>query len=178
MRTQEWRPSAPTRSVPVAEEESEKWAVIEDFASLWVKEVRVLDHCTSSPSKRSALSLSRETRIRLQGGIFHFASPLLKSKNKKLPFSPFLLASASTYASGNLSKMCCGSKESKASRAHWIVRPHPRPRAETDTSLSKIEKGTSCRLSAWPSTSPVMPAPMIRTLDQASAGLGGDIPFD
>ena len=32
------------RRAPVADVESEKWAVIEDSASLVVKEVRALDH--------------------------------------------------------------------------------------------------------------------------------------
>ena len=45
MRTREWRPSAPTRNMPVSEEESEEWAVTEAFASSVVNEVRVLDHC-------------------------------------------------------------------------------------------------------------------------------------
>ncbi len=44
-RTWEWRPSAPARSVPVAEEESEKCAVTEESASFVVNEVSFFDHC-------------------------------------------------------------------------------------------------------------------------------------
>ena len=63
----------------------------------------------------------------------------------------------------------------KVSRAQWIVRPHPPARAEIDGSLSKIENAIPCLLSAWPKTSPVMPAPIMRTLLRASSGLADNV---
>ena len=55
------------------------------------------------------------------------------------------------------------------------VDPYPRPRAEIDGSLSRIENVIPCLLSPWPNMSPLMPALMNRTLLWASAGLAGDV---
>ena len=41
----EWRPSAPIRIVPLAEDESAKRASTQEIASSAMIEVRVFDHC-------------------------------------------------------------------------------------------------------------------------------------
>lgn len=44
--------------------------------------------------------------------------------------------------------ICFGSKEMKVSKDQWIVRPHPRPRADTFGSRSNTVHEISCFLNA------------------------------
>ena len=72
---------------------------------------------TSIPSINNLLNRSLPTLILFGEVSCHRRSPLLRSKNGKVPFSPIATATGSTYVSGRRSIIFCGRRDSKVSSA-------------------------------------------------------------